>query len=155
MSDEIRHQKVLELYRMKPDPDEYAAIRKLWKDHSIAEDARDIPGLIATLTDDCVYELVQSGHKWEGHAGAERFYTEFLTAFPDVEFNLTYIVIGPQGVYEEADAHGTFTEDWLGYKAHGKHVHWKVTILFPWDPEKKLFTGERVFTNGDDYMLPD
>ncbi|MDH3470587.1 MAG: hypothetical protein OEM94_04645, partial [Acidimicrobiia bacterium] len=37
-------------------PDEYSEIQALWKAHSLAEDARDIPGLMATLTHDCVYE---------------------------------------------------------------------------------------------------
>jgi hypothetical protein len=87
-------------------PDEYSEIRDLWKAHSLAEDARDIGGLIATFTDDCVYELVQSGHRWEGHAGATQFYLGLLGAFPDIEFNLTHIVIGPQGVCEEAVATG-------------------------------------------------
>ena len=58
---------VLELLRREPASDEYAAIRDLWKRHSIAEENRDLPGLISTLTDDCVYELVQTGHRWEGH----------------------------------------------------------------------------------------
>ena len=39
------------------DVAEYHEIRELWKKHSIAEDERDLPGLISTLTPDCVYEL--------------------------------------------------------------------------------------------------
>ena len=64
---------ILELYRRELDADEYTAIRELWKKHSIAEDERDLPGLISTLTEDCVYELVQTGHRWEGQEGAARF----------------------------------------------------------------------------------
>ena len=71
-------------------------------------------GLISTLTPDCVYELVQTGHRWEGHDGAPRFYTELLTAFPDIVFNLTDIVIGPQGVCEEANVSATQQAPWLG-----------------------------------------
>ena len=78
-------------------PDDYVAVRELWKSHSLAEDARDIAGLMATLTDDCVYELVQTGHRWEGKEGATRFYIELLSAFPDIDFALTSIVVGPQG----------------------------------------------------------
>jgi hypothetical protein len=36
------------------DPEELRRIKRLWVRHSIAEDARDIDGLIATLADDCV-----------------------------------------------------------------------------------------------------
>ncbi len=98
---------ILELYRREITPALYTEIRDLYKRHSIAEDARDLPGLISTLTPDCVYELVQTGHRWEGHEGAARFYTQLLTAFPDIKFDLTDIVIGPQGVCEEAHVTAT------------------------------------------------
>ena len=134
--------------RLEPTAGEHDEIRELWKKHSIAEDNRDLPGLISTLTEDCVYELVQTGHRWEGHEGAARFYTELLTAFPDIHFDLTDIVIGPQGVYEEADVTGTHERDWLGFPPSGERLTWKVGILFPWDAERRLFRGERVYTAG-------
>ena len=64
------------------DPAELRAIKKLWVRHSIAEDARDIDGLIATLAPDCVYEIVPTGQRWEGHAGARAFYTELFGGVP-------------------------------------------------------------------------
>ena len=139
---------VLELIRRDPEPDEHEAIRDLWKRHSIAEDKRDLPGLLSTLTEDCVYELVQTGHRWEGHEGASRFYLGLLGAFPDIDFKLSGIVIGPQGVCEEADVTGTHEAEWLGIEATGEHLAWKVTIFFPWDREQLLFQGERVYTAG-------
>ncbi len=139
---------VRDLIRLEPTHSEHDEIRELWKKHSIAEDNRDLPGLISTLTEDCVYELVQTGHRWEGHEGAARFYMELLAAFPDIHFDLTDIVIGPQGVYEEADVTGTHEADWLGFPPSGEHLAWKVGILFPWDPQRRLFRGERVYTAG-------
>src|SRR5579864_3517629 len=88
-------------------PELYAKIRRLWIQHSIAEDNRDIAGLLQTLSPTCVYEVVPTGQRWEGHAGATEFYTTFLKAFPDVKFQLRDIVIGPQGVIEVADMTGT------------------------------------------------
>ncbi|HEX5630879.1 MAG TPA: nuclear transport factor 2 family protein, partial [Acidimicrobiia bacterium] len=82
----MAHERILEQLRRPYGDDAYVAVRETWKRHSIAEDARDIAGLMSTLTDDCVYELVQTGHRWEGHAGATAFYLELLGAFPDVEF---------------------------------------------------------------------
>jgi hypothetical protein len=139
---------VRELLRREVDPAEYETIRELWKRHSIAEDERDLPGLIATLTEDCVYEVVDQGARWEGHEGAARFYTELLGAFPDIHFDLTDIVIGPQGVCEEADVSGTHLGTWLGVEATGERLAWRVVIFFPWDPERRLFRGERVYTQG-------
>jgi predicted ester cyclase len=134
--------------RLEPTTAAHDEIRELWKKHSIAEDSRDLPGLISTLTDDCVYELIQTGHRWEGHEGAARFYVGLLRAFPDIHFDLTDIVIGPQGVYEEADVTGTHEADWLGFPPSGERLSWKVGIFFPWDPERRLFQGERVYTAG-------
>jgi len=139
---------VLELIRRDPEPDEHEAIRDLWKRHSIAEDKRDLPGLLSTLTEDCVYELVQTGHRWEGHEGASRFYLGLLGAFPDIDFKLSGIVIGPQGVCEEADVTGTHEAEWLGIEPTGERLAWKVTIFFPWDRGQRLFRGERVYTAG-------
>jgi predicted ester cyclase len=125
-------------------PEQYQAIRSLWIAHSKAEDGRDLQGLIDTLTEDCVYELVPSGHRWEGHEGARRFYMEFLSAFPDVHFDLTDIVIGPQGVIEVATLTGTFQGPWLGTPPTGEPISETIVITFPWDPQAQRFSGERV-----------
>jgi len=139
---------VRELVRRQADQAELDEIRELWKRHSIAEDNRDLPGLLSTLTEDCVYELVQTGHRWEGHEGAARFYAGLLGGFPDIDFQLTDIVIGPQGVCEEADVTGTHEAAWLDIPPSGERVAWKVAIFFPWDEEQRLFKGERVYTAG-------
>ena len=144
----VTKEDVVARMRRDLDPDEYTAIRELWKSHSLAEDARDLPGLIATLTEDCVYELAGTEHRWEGHEGAARFYTELLTAFPDIHFDLTDIVIGPQGVCEEATVTGTHKAAWLGNEPTGEKLEWKVAIFFPWDAEARKFKGEKVYTAG-------
>lgn len=137
---------VVRLLRRRVDPDEYRAIRQLWIAHSIAEDTRDIPGLMATLTEDCLYTVINKGVDWHGKAGATQFYQHLLTAFPDIHFDLQNIVIGPQGVFEEAFVTGTYKSQWLDMPAPtGHRVDFAVTILFPWDPEQRLFTGERIY----------
>ncbi len=143
----MEHDKVVELLRRDLDAATYDEIRELWKRHSLAEDARDIPGLLSTLTEDCLYEVVQEGESWHGHEGAARFYTQLLSAFPDIKFTLANIVIGPQGVCEEARVEATHEADWLRYRATGGPVSFKVVIFFPWDDEKRKFKGERVYTS--------
>ena len=127
------------------DPATHRRIRRLWQRHSIAEDRRDIDGLIATLAPACVYEIVGTGLRWEGHEGARVFYTELFSAFPDNVFTLTDIVIGPQGVFEavvlEATHHGQFA----GLQPTGRTVRVELAILFPWNPDAQLFDGEQIF----------
>lgn len=139
---------ILDLLRAPVDPEEIAAIRELWKAHSVAEDARDLDGLIATLTPDCVYEVRgMEGARWEGHDGARRFYTELLTAFPDIRFDLEFIVIGPQGVCEEARVHATHVGQWREHSPTLAKLEWRNAIFFPWDPTARLFRGEVVYTD--------
>ncbi|MDQ3874762.1 MAG: ester cyclase [Actinomycetota bacterium] len=149
----VEHDAVVELIRRDITPELYDEIRELWKAHSIAEDNRDLPGLISTLTEDCVYEIVGSDRRWEGHEGAARFYTDLLTAFPDIHFDLTDIVIGPQGVCEEARVTATHLQDWLEYPASGERLEWRVVIFFPWDPERRRFRGEKIYTDADDAIM--
>ena len=126
-------------------PELYDTIRRLWIKHSKAEDARDLQGLIDTLTEDCVYEIAATGQRWVGHEGARQFYTSFLAAIPDVKFNLTDIVIGPQGVFEVAEMTGTQVQPWAGVQPSAQPVRKTVIIYFPWDPVAKKFAGEKVF----------
>jgi predicted ester cyclase len=69
-----------------------------------------------------------------------------LAAFPDIHFELRNIVIGPQGVFEEAHVTGTHVGRWLNFpQPSGKKIEFDVLILFPWDTENKKFKGERVW----------
>ena len=127
------------------DPAELRLIKRTWVRHSIAEDRRDIDGLLATLSEDCVYEIVPTGQRWAGHDGARAFYTELFAAFPDNAFALSEIVIGPQGVFEVATLSGTNEGPWAGVPPSGLAVSLEVLILFPWDPVAERFSGERIW----------
>jgi hypothetical protein len=137
--------RVLAMLRRNVSSDEHAEIRELWKRHSKATQRHDVDGILATLTEDCLYEYVPEGPRWEGHEGARRFHTEILHAFPGLEFELLNIVIGPQGVFQETQCVGTFMNSWLGREAVGQRCSFTLAIFFPWDPAKKKFTGERLY----------
>jgi predicted ester cyclase len=127
------------------DPVTHREIRRLWQRHSIAEDRRDIGGLVATLAPDCVYEIVGTGLRWDGHDGARAFYTELFAAFPDNRFALTDIVIGPQGVFEAVVLEATHEGPFAGLEPTGRRVRLELAILFPWDPSTRRFAGEQIF----------
>ena len=129
------------------DPATHRKIRRLWQRHSIAEDRRDIDGLIATLAPECTYEIVGTAFRWQGHDGARAFYTELFAAFPDNSFALTDIVIGPQGVFEAVILQATHREPFAGLAATGRKVRLELAILFPWDPATERFAGEQIFVD--------
>ena len=144
----VASEQAREQLRRDVDPRLYDEIRELWKRHSIAEEHRDLPGLISTLAGDCVYEIPTWNERWEGHAGATDFYNGLLTAFPDIHFALTEIVIGPQGVCEEARVTATHAREWLGRAPNGQRLEFTVVIFFPWNAEQRLFAGERIHIAG-------
>jgi len=74
-----------------------------------------------------------------------------LTAFPDIHFDLDYIVIGPQGVCEEAIVTATHAGKWLDFEPTGEKLEWRNAIFFPWDPAARKFKGEMVYT---DLVIP-
>lgn len=123
----------------------YDEIKKLWIRHSKAEDARDLDGLIATLAEDCIYEIVPTGQRWEGHNGARDFYTTFLTAFPNVRFDLSDIVIGPQGVIEVTQMTGTHRGVWAELEPTRNKVSVPIVIHFPWNMAASKFAGEKIY----------
>lgn len=127
------------------EPGTHRRIRRLWQRHSIAEDRRDIDGLVATLAPDCVYEIVGTGLRWDGHDGARAFYAELFAAFPDNQFGLTDIVIGPQGVFEAVVLAATHRGRFAGLEPSGHRVRLELAILFPWDPASERCAGEQIF----------
>jgi predicted ester cyclase len=138
-------QRVRERLGWPADPATHRKIRRLWQRHSIAEDRRDIDGLVATLAPDCVYRIVGTDLRWDGHSGARAFYTELFAAFPDNHFALTDIVIGPQGVFEAVVLEATHLGPFAGLQPSGRRVRLELAILFPWDAETERFEGEQIF----------
>ncbi|HEV2712141.1 MAG TPA: hypothetical protein VGU26_03510, partial [Gaiellaceae bacterium] len=96
---------------------------------------------------DCAYWIVGADERWEGHEGATRFYTGLLAACPDID------TLGhrrrPAGVCEEAPVTATHVADRLGWRGTGERVEFDVVIFFPWDRQRRLFRGEKVYVHRD------
>ena len=137
---EDKHVNAKEMLNKELDLKEYEEIKNLWKAHSIAEDNRDIDGLMATLTADCRYEIPQVGKTYYNKEGATQFYHDLLGAFPDIDFRLLQIYISPQGVVEEAKVKAAHEKDWLVLPASGEQVEFETAIFFPWDSKAYKFS---------------
>ena len=116
------------------DPVEQRRIKRLWVRHSIAEDRRDIDGLIATLAPDCVYAIVGTGLRWVVHAGTRAFYTQLFAAFLVYHFALTDFVIGLQVVFEAVVFAATHIVPSPGLEPPWHMCRSELTYLFPLVP---------------------
>ncbi len=121
-------------------------IKSLWYRHAVAENARQLEDLIATLTEDCLYEVIPWGQVYRGKAEARRFYRELWAALPDVTLTLLRHVIDDRCLVEESIVHGTHQGAWLGLPPTGKRVDFPLVIFFP--VRDGLFTGEKLYFDG-------
>ena len=135
-----------ERLNMEVTQEQYDYIKNLWIKHVTAEAEGKIDVVLSTMTDDCVYEIIQTGEVWIGHEGARKFYDILMKAVPDAEFELLDIVIGPQGVLGVANMKGTQKEPFAGIDQSGQQVYWRLINIFSWDPVNLKFTGERIYS---------
>jgi hypothetical protein len=126
---------------------QYDKIKNTWIRHVTLELAGNFEqALKETMTEDCLYELVETGEIWIGHQGALEFYKLLSGAIPDMAFDLQDIVVGPQGILGIADMKGTQKKPFAGIDQCGQKIHWRLINMFSWDPSKEMFRGERFYS---------
>jgi steroid delta-isomerase-like uncharacterized protein len=121
--------------------------KRLWQRHVLAENRRSIDGLLATLTDVPVYQVMATGARHEGRAAVAAFYTSLFASMPNVNFELVEVFIADSGVVEESVMVGTQTGDLFGLPATERPVRLPLTIVFPMRGGRIL--GERLYFDID------
>src|SRR5437763_991689 len=61
---------------------------RLWIEHAHAENRRELERLVATLHEDCEYEVVPLGRRWHGKDEVREFYRGLWRAIPNVKLTL-------------------------------------------------------------------
>jgi steroid delta-isomerase-like uncharacterized protein len=117
--------------------------KRLWQKHVIAENKRDIPGLLATLNDFPVYEIMATGLRYEGPEGVTGFYQGLFDGMPDADFELVSVTVDEHMVVEESVFKGTHTGPLFELPPSGNFITFPLIIMFPVDGDK--FAGERMY----------
>ncbi len=115
----------------------------LWIEHARAENRRELERLIATLHEDCEYEVVPTGQKWRGKDEVREFYRGLWAAIPDVKLQLLNRIDAEDCVVEESEVYGQMAGPLFGAEPSGKMLRYRVVIFFP--VRDRLFSGERVY----------
>src|SRR5436309_11853078 len=105
--------------------------KRLWQRHVLAENRRSVPGLLETLSQEPVYQVMATNAFHRGRDAVAAFYTGLFGSMPDVTFALQDVYIGENGVVEESVMVGTHTGDLFGLKPTGRAVRLPLTIVFP------------------------
>jgi steroid delta-isomerase-like uncharacterized protein len=122
---------------------------QLWIEHARAENRRELERLVATLHEDCEYEVVPLGLRWRGKDEAREFYRGLWRGIPNVKLTLLNRVDADDCVVEESDVSGRMEGPLFGVEPSGQELRYRVVIFFP--VRDGLFTGERVYFDLADF----
>jgi steroid delta-isomerase-like uncharacterized protein len=128
---------------------------RLWIEHARAENRRELERLIATLHDDCEYQVVPLGQQWRGKDEVREFYRGLWRAIPNVKLELLNRVDADDCIVEESEVYGRMEGPLFGVEPSGQELRYRVVIFFP--VRDGLFTGERVYFDVADFarQVPD
>lgn len=116
---------------------------RLWIEHARAENRRELERLIATLHDDCEYEVVPLARRWRGKDEVRDFYRGLWSAIPNVKLTLLNRVDADDCIVEESDVSGRMEGPMFGVEPSGADLRYRVVIFFP--VRDGRFSGERVY----------
>jgi steroid delta-isomerase-like uncharacterized protein len=121
----------------------------LWLEHARAENRRELERLINTLHEDCLYESIPLGQKWQGKDEVREFYRGLWAAIPDVKLDLLGRIDADDCIVEESEVHGVMKGPLFGIGSSGKELRFRLVIFFP--VRDGLFTGERLYFDTGDF----
>ena len=117
--------------------------RRLWQKHVLAENRRNIDGLLDTLNDEPVYKIMATGEAYRGRDAVATFYRGLFEGVPDATFELINAFVGEEGVVEESVLKGTHQGKLFGLEPTGRAFALPLTIIFPMNGGQIL--GERLY----------
>ncbi|HET6662944.1 MAG TPA: ester cyclase [Acidimicrobiales bacterium] len=124
----------------KMSPDEMLAV---YQRHRAAEDARDFPRVMETLTPDCFLEHVSLGLRSEGRDDATRAYGELFGAFPDLGPIPGGVAFGDDVLVAFGELQGSMHGSWLGLAPTRRGFTIPLVNIVPF--RDGLMHGERLF----------
>ena len=101
--------------------------------HFAAENAHDVPGTLATYTDDIVWDDVTHPlSPVHGKEAVGAVYSDIIDAIPDVNFVSTRRFTSEDGqwVVDESDVTGHVQGEWAGIAGEGAPVEIRILHLF-------------------------
>jgi hypothetical protein len=115
----------------------------VYQRHRAAEDARDFPAVMETLTEDCFLEHVSLALRSEGKRDATTAYEDLFGAFPDLGPIPGGIAYGDDVLVAFGELHGTMRGPWLGLSPTGGEFTIPLVNIVPF--RDGLMHGERLF----------
>jgi steroid delta-isomerase-like uncharacterized protein len=121
------------------DPRNQAIVRA----HVAAETAFDMEATLATLTEDCLFEDMASGQRYQGREAVRAYYRAWWDAFGNVPVGHRRHVPAPDCLIAETRFVGRHQGAYKGVAASGRPIDLPVAIIVTF--RDGLMQGERFY----------
>jgi len=112
--------------------------------HVRFENAHDLDGVLGTFGNTARYDDEAWGEHYSGADGVREFYTQLMTALPDLEIEVLRRHVTDEVVVLEVMIRGTHLGAWRGLPSTGRRVEIPLCGVYTFDEQDRL-AGERIY----------
>lgn len=118
-------------------------MKRLYLEHRLVEEARDLDSVVATFDDDCFLENVALGIRAEGREAVRRSYEALFATFPDLTPTSEGEAYGDDVFVTWGTVAGTLSGPWLGIAPTGRAFTAAFVNVVPF--KNARMQGERIY----------
>jgi steroid delta-isomerase-like uncharacterized protein len=124
--------------------DSLARRMALVEEHVRCENAHDLDGVLATFGAYARYDDEPWNEHHEGSDGVRRFYSELMSAVPDLTIEIVQRHVTSESIVLEVVIRGTHLGAWRGLPATGRKLAIPLCGIYTFDENDRL-AGERIY----------
>lgn len=113
-------------------------------EHIRCENRHDLEAVLATFGAEARYDDEPWGDHRSGRDGVRAYYTELLSALPDLVIDVQRWHVAADSVVVEVTICGTHLGPWRGLPATGRRLKFPLCGVYTFDADGKL-SGERIY----------
>ena len=114
------------------------------QEHIRLENAHDLEGVLRTFGDSAHYDDEPWNEHFEGIGGVRTFYSELMSAVPDLEITVQQQHVTDDAVLVEVLIRGTHSGTWRGLPATGRRIEFPLCGVYTFDGDDRL-AGEKIY----------
>ena len=114
------------------------------EEHIRLENEHDLDGVLRTFGETAQYDDEPWGEHYQGRDGVRLFYTQLLSALPDLEIEVQSRHVAEEAVLVEVIIRGTHLSNWRGLPATGRRVQFSLCGVYTFTADNRL-AGEKIY----------
>jgi steroid delta-isomerase-like uncharacterized protein len=127
----------------RADNEQMARLR-IVEEHVRCENEHDLPGIMATFSDEAKYDDAPWADHRLGRGAVEEYYRDLLAALPDLHIDVRDRFVTKDAVVLEVVISGTQAGSWRGLPATGRPVRFPLCAIYRFAANGKL-ASEKIY----------